>query len=83
MNFLLQGIFISRFSCVHWQKLRRIFVRLKKKQMVFWMKSRRLIMKKYDKYKQAEEAIWYDSIPISWTSTKMREVFQNAEKSVR
>ena len=41
-------------------------------------------MKKYDKYKQAEEAIWYDSIPISWTSTKMREVFfRTQRKGVR
>ena len=39
-------------------------------------------MKKYDKYKQAEEAIWYDSIPISWTSTKMREVFSERREKV-
>lgn len=39
-------------------------------------------MKKYDKYKQAEEAIWYDSIPISWTSTKMREVFSERKEKV-
>lgn len=39
-------------------------------------------MKKYDKYKQAEEAAWYDSIPISWTSTKMREVFSERREKV-
>lgn len=39
-------------------------------------------MKKYDKYKQAEEAVWYDSIPISWTSTKMREVFSERREKV-
>lgn len=39
-------------------------------------------MKKYDKYKQAEEAIWYDTIPISWTSTKMREVFSERREKV-
>ena len=39
-------------------------------------------MKKYDKYKQAEETVWYDSIPISWTSTKMREVFSERREKV-
>jgi len=39
-------------------------------------------MKKYDKYKQAEEAVWYDRIPISWTSTKMREVFSERREKV-
>ena len=39
-------------------------------------------MKKYDKYKQAEEAIWYDTIPVSWTSTKMREVFSERREKV-
>ena len=39
-------------------------------------------MKKYDKYKQAEEAVWYGSIPISWTSTKMREVFSERREKV-
>lgn len=39
-------------------------------------------MIKYDKYKQEEEAVWYDSIPISWTSTKMREVFSERREKV-
>lgn len=39
-------------------------------------------MKKYDKYKQAEEAVWYDRIPISWTSTKMREVFSERREKL-
>ncbi len=32
-------------------------------------------MKKYNEYKEIAEAIWYRSIPITWRSTKMRELF--------
>ena len=39
-------------------------------------------MKKYDEYKRAEDAVWYDRIPISWTSTKMREVFSERREKV-
>lgn len=39
-------------------------------------------MKKYEEYMRAEEAVWYDSIPVSWTSTKIREVFSERREKV-
>lgn len=39
-------------------------------------------MKKYDRYKPAKDAVWYESIPTSWTSTKMREVFSERREKV-
>lgn len=39
-------------------------------------------MKKYEKYKQSTEAVWYDSIPLNWTSTKIRDVFSERREKV-
>lgn len=39
-------------------------------------------MKKYDKYKKIEEAVWYDRIPFNWTSTKMRDIFSERRQKV-
>lgn len=39
-------------------------------------------MKKYEEYKQASEAIWFETIPQSWTSTKMRKLFSERREKV-
>lgn len=39
-------------------------------------------MKRYEEYKSVKEAVWYDNIPVRWTSTKMREVFSERREKV-
>lgn len=39
-------------------------------------------MKRYEKYKSSKEAVWYDSIPVNWVSTKMRKVFSERREKV-
>lgn len=39
-------------------------------------------MRKYEKYKSSKEAVWYDSIPVNWVSTKMRKVFSERKEKV-
>lgn len=39
-------------------------------------------MKKYDEYTRTDEAIWYNTIPANWNSTKMREVFSERREKV-
>ena len=39
-------------------------------------------MKKYDEYKRVDEAIWYNTIPENWNSTKMRELFSERREKV-
>lgn len=39
-------------------------------------------MKKYEEYKNSKEAVWYDSIPVNWVSTKMRKVFSERREKV-
>ena len=39
-------------------------------------------MRKYEKYKSSKEAVWYDSIPVNWVSTKMRKVFSERREKV-
>ena len=39
-------------------------------------------MRRYEKYKSSKEAVWYDSIPVNWVSTKMRKVFSERREKV-
>lgn len=39
-------------------------------------------MRKYEKYKSVKEAVWYNSIPENWVSTKMRKVFSERREKV-
>lgn len=39
-------------------------------------------MRRYEKYKSSTEAVWYDSIPVNWVSTKMRKVFSERREKV-
>lgn len=39
-------------------------------------------MRRYGKYKSSKEAVWYDSIPVNWVSTKMRKVFSERREKV-
>lgn len=39
-------------------------------------------MRRYEKYKSSKEAVWYDSIPVNWVSTKMRKVFFERREKV-
>lgn len=39
-------------------------------------------MRRYEKYKSSKEAVWYNSIPVNWVSTKMRKVFSERREKV-